>query len=55
MYSSPTSEKQNSWRFALVAGSIVVITLLHYTIDVRAGAFHDVLLRAYYIPIDHLR
>jgi len=51
MYSSPTSEKQNSWRFALVAGSIVVITLLHYTIDVRAGAFHDVLLRAYYIPI----
>jgi len=51
MYSSPTSEKQNSWRFALVAGSIVVITLLHYTIDVRAGAIHDVLLRSYYIPI----
>jgi signal transduction histidine kinase len=51
MYSSPTSEKQSFWRFALVAGSIVVITLLHYTIDLRAGAVHDVLLRSYYVPI----
>jgi len=42
---------KNLWRFALVAGLIVVTTVLHYGIDVQAGAVHDVLLRFYYVPI----
>ncbi len=42
---------QNSWRFSLVAGLIVVATVLHYAVNVQAGAIHDVLLRSYYVPI----
>ncbi len=43
--------KQERWKFALIAGLIVVATVLHYTIDVQAGAIHDVLLRSDYLPV----
>lgn len=43
-----TSER---WRIALIAFLVVLATVLHYGIDVQAGAVHDVLLRSYYLPI----
>jgi signal transduction histidine kinase len=39
------------WRIALIAALVVLATVLHYGIDVEAGAVHDVLLRSYYLPI----
>ncbi len=39
------------WRIVLIATLVVVATVLHYGIDVQAGAVHDVLLRSYYLPI----
>jgi len=41
----------NRWRIALIAFLVVLATVLHYGIDVQAGAVHDVLLRSYYLPI----
>lgn len=38
-------------RIAVVACLIAIATVLHYGIDVQAGAVHDVLLRSYYLPI----
>ncbi|MFV2073863.1 MAG: ATP-binding protein [Thermoanaerobaculales bacterium] len=38
-------------RITIVTSLIIVATILHYGIDVRAGAVHDVLTRSYYIPI----
>jgi signal transduction histidine kinase len=38
-------------RIALIASLVVLATVLHYGIDVQAGAVHDVLLRSYYLPI----
>jgi signal transduction histidine kinase len=38
-------------RITIVTGLILLATVLHYGIDVRAGAVHDVLTRSYYIPI----
>lgn len=38
-------------RLSIVIGSIVLATVLHYGINVQAGAIHDVLTRSYYIPI----
>lgn len=51
MHPPLVSNTQNSWRFSLVAGLIVVATVLHYAVNVQAGAIHDVLLRSYYVPI----
>jgi len=39
------------WKAFAVFFLILLITVLHYTIDPNAGAVHDVLLRAYYLPI----
>jgi len=39
------------WRIVLISGLVVLATVLHYGIDFRAGAVHDVLLRSYYLPI----
>jgi len=39
------------WRVALIVTLVVLATVLHYGIDVQAGAVHDVLLRSYYLPI----
>jgi two-component system, sporulation sensor kinase E len=36
---------------AIVVGSLVVITLLHYYTDVRAVTLHDIYRRLYYLPI----
>ena len=38
-------------RIALIAGLIVVATVLHYGINLQEGAIHDLLTRSYYIPI----
>ncbi len=51
MHPPLVSNTQSSWRFSLVAGLIVVATVLHYAVNVQAGAIHDVLLRSYYVPI----
>lgn len=39
------------WKIALIATLVVGITVLHYGIDLQAGAVHDLLLRSYYLPI----
>lgn len=41
----------NRWKIVLIATLVVLATVLHYGIDVQAGAVHDVLLRSYYLPI----
>lgn len=41
----------NRWKIVLIAALVVLATVLHYGIDVQAGAVHDVLLRSYYLPI----
>ena len=51
MNGSGAASRERRRRLFTVAGLIIVITVLHYTIDVRAGAVHDVLLRSYYLPI----
>lgn len=38
-------------RIALVAGVPIAITLAHYGWDIHDGAVHDILQRAYYLPI----
>lgn len=38
-------------RILFIAALVVIATGLHYGIDVKEGAVHDVLLRAYYLPI----
>ncbi len=38
-------------RVALIVGLVVVVTFLHYGIDLRYGTVHDLLTRFYYVPI----
>ena len=38
-------------RITIIIGFILLATVLHYGIDLRAGAIHDILTRSYYIPI----
>jgi signal transduction histidine kinase len=45
------SRLATGWRAGLIVVLVVSATVLHYGIDVKAGAVHDVLLRAYYLPI----
>jgi signal transduction histidine kinase len=45
------SLSSEQWRAGLIVALVVLATVLHYGIDVSAGAVHDVLLRAYYLPI----
>jgi signal transduction histidine kinase len=45
------SRNDTRWKIAVIVGLVVVATALHYGIDVKAGAVHDVLTRSYYIPI----
>ena len=39
------------WKVWLIAVLVALVTVLHYGVDPRAGAVHDLLLRAYYLPI----
>jgi signal transduction histidine kinase len=47
----PPARRTTGWRAGLIVALVVSATVSHYGIDVRAGAVHDVLLRAYYLPI----
>jgi len=38
-------------QIALIAGLVLLATLLHYGIDPKHGPVHDLLLRSYYLPI----